>query len=317
MMNTPQKRILVITGPTAVGKTTYAIGAADTFSGEIVSADSMQIYKYMDIGSAKPTYEELSRIRHHMVGVIDPAIPFSAAQYQSIAKKKIAEIIKRNKLPIITGGTGLYINSLLYDLDFSESQSPGVMRQLLIDEAELKGKEYMHERLKSLNSNISERIHPNNVKRVIRAIEILETTGNPINEFSKSYQKTTDYDFIFIGLNRDRDELYQRINRRVDELIKAGLAEEVKELMARGLKETDIAMKGIGYKEVISYFNGKYDIDEAIRLIKRNTRRYAKRQITWFKRDPYIHWINISKFKGENEAFSYMINHIREAMDSD
>lgn len=252
-----------------------------------------------------------------MVGVIDPAIPFSAAQYQSIAKKKIAEIIKRNKLPIITGGTGLYINSLLYDLDFSESQSPGVMRQLLIDEAELKGKEYMHERLKSLNSNISERIHPNNVKRVIRAIEILETTGNPINEFSKSYQKTTDYDFIFIGLNRDRDELYQRINRRVDELIKAGLAEEVKELMARGLKETDIAMKGIGYKEVISYFNGKYDIDEAIRLIKRNTRRYAKRQITWFKRDPYIHWINISKFKGENEAFSYMINHIREAMDSD
>ncbi|MGI6752508.1 MAG: tRNA (adenosine(37)-N6)-dimethylallyltransferase MiaA [Anaerovoracaceae bacterium] len=312
MNHFPGKVIVVITGPTAVGKTSYAIGAAKRFSGEIVSADSMQIYKYMDIGSAKPTPMEMSEVRHYLVDEIDPREPFSVAEYQQRAKDVISSIHAKGKLPIISGGTGLYINSILYDLDFSRSEKRDDRRNQLMKEAELEGKDFIHNKLRKLNPDMAERIHPNNIKRVIRAIEVIETTGKNIPEFSQSYLPTKDYSFVLIGLNRDRPELYHRIDNRVDELIEMGLKKEVMTLLEMGLQEANISMKGIGYKEIIDHLKGRYDMDEAIRLIKRNTRHYAKRQITWFNKDPNIFWINISRYKSDEEAFSYMVEYLKE-----
>lgn len=299
------RQIIVIAGPTAVGKTKYAIEAARRFDGEIVSCDSMQLYKYMDIGSAKPTSEELSQARHHLVDVVDPAEPFSVAKYQEMAREAISDIFSRGKLPVIAGGTGLYLNSILYDMDFANAPKDGRLREKLEKEAELFGALYVHEKLKKADGEAASRIHPNNVKKVIRALEAAEA-GNNIRDFKACKEKCKEYDRILIGLTRNRDELYDRINKRVDTLTEAGLFDEVKALLKRGLTEDDISMKGIGYKEIIAYFNGLYGKDEAIDLIKKNTRRFAKRQLTWFKRYDDIHWINISDFAGDEPAIEEM-----------
>lgn len=287
-------KIIVVAGPTAVGKTEYAIKIAKDFNGEIVSCDSMQLYKYMDIGSAKPTAEEQSQVKHYLVDEIDPKEEFSVAIYQKLAKKAIKEITDKGKVPVIAGGTGLYLNSILYNMDFGNTDSNKELREEYEKIAKEKGPDKLYEILLELDPKAAERIHKNNVKRVIRAIEAIKTSGKALNDFKTDITLNKEFDPVMVCLNRDRTELYERINKRVDILVDMGLLEEVKGLMDMGFTADDIAMKGIGYKEIIGYFKGQYDLNEAIELVKRNTRRYAKRQITWFKRYENMQWFNLS-----------------------
>lgn len=304
-------RIIVISGPTAVGKTKYAIEVAKSLNGEIVSCDSMQLYKFMNIGSAKPTSYEKSQVVHHLVDVIDPRDDFSVAIYQKMAKEAIFKILNKGKTPIISGGTGLYLNSLLYDMDFSGVEEDKEYREYLEKLAELKGPEYVHSLLKDVDSKGYERIHPNNLKKVIRALEGAKT-GNKINDFRSVIKKTTDYEPILICLNRNRDELYNRINLRVDLMLEEGLIDEVRGLLNMGLKDSDISMKGIGYKEIISYLNGEISIEEATDLIKKNTRHLAKRQVTWFKRYKEMKWFNLSDFKNDEAGILEVLKWLRK-----
>lgn len=295
------REIIVICGPTAVGKTKYAIETALHVGGEVVSCDSMQLYKYMDIGSAKPTPEEQAQIKHHLVDEIDPGEPFSVAKYQKLAKAAIEDIFARGKTPVIAGGTGLYLNALLYDMDFSAPPKDEAYREQLYKDAEEFGPVYLHNKLQLVDPDAAARIHPNNIKKVVRALEAAEE-GNKVKDFATELQPTKDYSAKLIGLTRDRSELYDRINLRVDMLVDMGLLDEVKNLLDRGLSESDISMKGIGYKEIIAYYHGEYDIEEAIRLVKKNTRRYAKRQLTWFRRYEDMQWFDISTFENDDDC---------------
>ncbi|HVI39860.1 MAG TPA: tRNA (adenosine(37)-N6)-dimethylallyltransferase MiaA [Anaerovoracaceae bacterium] len=305
------RAVIFVAGPTAVGKTKYAIEIAKAFHGEIISADSMQIYKYMDIGSAKPSKEELTQAKHYLVDEIDPRDEFSVAEYQSLAKKYIEKVMEAGKTPVVSGGTGLYLNSLIYDMDFSVMPKQAGFRKELELEAERYGVQRVHDRLRSLDNAAAERIHPNNLKKVIRAIEVFETTGEGIREFKESFIRTKDYRCLLISLTRDRDELYHRIDKRVDQLMEAGLVQEIESLLEKGLTEDSISMKGIGYKEIISYLHGEYDLNEAVRLVKQNTRHYAKRQLTWLKRYPDMIWFNLSEFQTEDKALSAIFEVIR------
>lgn len=300
------RNIIVVAGPTAVGKTKYAIEVAKAFNGEVVSCDSMQLYKYMDIGSAKPTPEERAQVKHYLVDEIDPREAFSVAEYQKLAKAAIEEIFAKGKIPVIAGGTGLYLNALLYEMDFSDAPQESELRKQLEQEAETYGAQYVHDKLKALDAEAAERIHPNNVKKVIRAIEGA-SSGNKIGDFKKCTEKCKDYETILIGLTRNRQELYDRINLRVDILIEQGLFDEVKGLLDMGLAEDDISMKGIGYKEVIAYFDGKLSKEDAIDLIKKNTRHLAKRQLTWFRRYEDLTWFDISDYGNDDEAVEAII----------
>lgn len=305
-----KRPLVIIAGPTAVGKTDISIEVAKRLNGEVVSADSMQIYKYLDIGSAKPTDEEMEDIKHYLIDEIDPREEFSVAQYRDLAKKYIDKIISENKLPIVAGGTGLYVNSLVYEMDFSSTVSDKDIREKLTREYEKYGADYLHEKLKEVDKEAAERIHQNNVKRVIRALEIFYTTGESIKDFSRDLVESKDYDVILIGLNRDRQKLYQRINKRVDIMFNSGLLDEVKKLVKMGLTSDDISMKGIGYKEIIGYFDGEYDLDRAIELVKRNTRRYAKRQLTWFKRYKNIKWFYLDEYTDKKKIIDNIIQFV-------
>ena len=296
-----KREIIVICGPTAVGKTKYAIETALHVGGEVVSCDSMQLYKYMDIGSAKPTPEEQAQVKHHLVDEIDPSEPFSVAKYQKLAKEAIEDIFARGKTPVIAGGTGLYLNALLYDMDFSAPPRDEAYREQLYKDAEEFGPIYLHNKLQMVDPDAAARIHPNNIKKVVRALEAAEE-GNKVKDFATELKPTKDYSYRLIGLTRDRAELYDRINLRVDMLMDMGLLEEVKGLVDRGLSEGDISMKGIGYKEIIGYCHGEYDLEEAIRLVKKNTRRYAKRQLTWFRRYDDMQWFDISTFASDEDC---------------
>ena len=296
------RRILVIAGPTAVGKTEYAIEAAKAFNGEIVSCDSMQLYQYMDIGSAKPTKEEQAQAVHHLIDFLDPREEFSVARYQQLARAAIDDILSRGKLPVISGGTGLYLNSILYDMDFAEASEDTVLRENLRNIADAEGPETLHAMLADMDPAAAERIHPNNTKKIIRAIERLQAGEGSVRPFDSSIKENPDYDPLMVCLTRDREELYDRINRRVDALIEAGLVEEVKSLTAMGLTADDISMKGIGYKEIIAYLEGETTLEEAIDTMKKNTRHYAKRQLTWFRRYDKITVVNLSEYLNEEEA---------------
>ena len=276
-----------------MGKTELAIRAANDFNGEIISCDSMQLYKYMDIGSAKPDAEERAAATHYLVDEIDPAGDFSVAEYCKMAKGYINEVFEKGKLPIISGGTGLYINSLIYDMDFASTPKNEEERQELQKILEENGPQYLHDMLREIDPDAAERIHPNNTKKMIRAIEAARA-GEKIPAFEESFKPTGDYEVLLICLDRDREQLYNRINLRVDIMMEKGLIPEIKSLMAMGLTEDSISMKGIGYKELIAHFNGEYDLETAVELIKRNSRRYAKRQLTWFRRYPDMHWFDLS-----------------------
>ncbi len=306
------KEILVIAGPTAVGKTECAIELALRLGGEIVSCDSMQIYKYMDIGSAKPTKEEQAKVKHYLVDEIDPREDFSVASYQKMAKQAIKEIFQKGKLPIISGGTGLYLNALLYDMDFSCAPKKDSYRASLQDLADTQGKEAVYRLLEEKDPQSAKRIHPNNSKKIIRALEAIETTGKGIPDFQSASPPVKDYRPILIGLTRDRQELYDRINRRVDLLMEKGLLKEVQSLLEMGLEEAHISMKGIGYKELIHYLKGECDLDSAVEKIKQNTRHYAKRQLTWFRRYDRINWFDLSSYKNLVQALEDMIKWVNK-----
>ena len=296
------KRILVIAGPTAVGKTEYAIEAAKAFNGEIVSCDSMQLYKYMDIGSAKPTPEEREQAVHHLIDFLDPREDFSVARYQKLARDAINDIMSRGRLPIISGGTGLYLNSILYEMDFSFVSGDNALRDQLNELAESEGQDALHGILRELDPAAAERIHPNNTKKIIRAIERLKAGEGELRPFNDGISENKDYNPLMVCLTRDRDELYRRINERVDILIERGLVDEVRSLTGMGLTSDDISMKGIGYKEIIDYLNGETSLEEAVERIKKNTRHYAKRQLTWFRRYDTMYPFNLSAYLNDIEA---------------
>lgn len=299
--------IIALAGPTAVGKTKFAIMLAQALDGEVVSCDSMQLYKYMDIGSAKPTAEEMSMAKHHLVDIIDPRDEFSVAQYQKLAKQAISDILSRGKTPIISGGTGLYLNSLLYDMDFSSVPEDSSYRTELEGIAEQEGgREALHKKLAELDPKAASLIHPNNAKKVIRALERLKEGEGEIKQFSDLSRETDDYDVVLIGLTRDRAELYDRINRRVDILMEEGLLDEVKGLMDMGLTQENISMKGIGYKEVMDHLDGRCSLEDAVTTIQKNTRHYAKKQLTWFRRYDKMHWFDISEYNSDEDAFEDM-----------
>lgn len=305
--------LIILTGPTAVGKTDLSIQLAKAVDAEIVSADSMQIYKYMDIGSAKVTEEEMQGVKHYLVDEIEPDMPFSVSEYKRMAEEYIDEISSRGKNVIVTGGTGLYLNSLIYDMDFGKSDANQELREELNKELEENGPAYMYEKLVSLDKEAAERIHPNNTKRVIRAIEVA-MSGEKMNDFSKDLRYNKKYRPIIIVLNRDRQALYDRINLRVDIMLKNGLIEEVKGLLEKGYTKDMISMQGIGYKEIIKYFDGEYTLDEAIEIIKRDSRRYAKRQLTWFRRYEDAKWFEIDKFDSAEELKDAVVSYVKEML---
>lgn len=306
--------LIILTGPTAVGKTDLSIKIAKDLDAEIISADSMQIYEYMDVGSAKVTKEEMDGIHHYMIDEVKPDFKFSVSEFQLRADKYIDEIIEKNKLPLVTGGTGLYLNSLIYNMDFAKSDANNELREYLRLELEEHGIDYMHEKLRSLDEESANRIHKNNTKRVIRALEVC-LSGEKMNDFSRDLKFNDKYEPIIIVLNRERDHLYERINKRVDIMLEKGLIDEVKNLLNMGYSKDLVSMQGIGYKEIIKYLDGEYTYDEAIEVIKRDSRRYAKRQITWFKRYESAKWFNLDEYNDfnilEKDVLTYIENKIK------
>ena len=309
-----KKPIVVLTGPTAVGKTELSIQLAKVIGGEIISADSMQVYKHMDVGSAKITPEEIDGVRHYLVDELEPFDEFHVVKFQEYAKKYLNEIYAHGKIPIIAGGTGFYIQALLNDIDFTEQESDSAYRKELEALAEEHGNQYLHDRLKEVDPESAEAIHPNNRKRVIRALEFYQETGRKISEHNaKEQMRTSPYNFAYFVLNDERSHLYKRIDARVDKMIEDGLEAEVRRLKEMGCTKDMVAMQGIGYKEMLSYLDGSYSLEEAVYIIKRETRHFAKRQITWFKRERDVIWLNKNEFDYKNEVIlAYMIKILKE-----
>lgn len=286
-------QILVVAGPTASGKTSLAVRLAKAYGGEVISADSMQIYQHMNIASAKPTEEEKQGIPHHLLDFISPFEPFSVADYVKLAREKIQEILSRGNLPIVAGGTGLYISSLVDNIEFAEEVPDPMVRNRLFEEAEKNGIEPLYARLQAIDPEAAAAIHPNNQKRVIRALEIYETTGLTMTEQNaRSRMTPAPFSSFMLALCPPRELLYERINQRVDAMVDEGLFEEAKSLMEMGLTRDMQSMQGIGYKEAFDYLQGTLSKEDCIEEIKRATRRYAKRQLTWFRRDARYHWVN-------------------------
>lgn len=284
--------VIVIAGPTASGKTKLSIELAKKIGGSIVSADSMQIYRYMDIGTAKPDVKEMSGIRHYMLDEVDPDENFSVARYRECALSYISEIVNEGKRPIVTGGTGLYINSLIYNINFSETICDEDLREALRNEAQEKGNRSIYEKLFRIDPEAASRIHENDTKRIIRAIEVYEHTKKTISEHVKeSRQEPPPYKYIIFGLDWDREKLYARIEKRIDKMLGDGLVDEVRRLADMGYDKGGTAMQGIGYKEVLDYLKGNRTLEETEYILKRDTRRYAKRQMTWFRRIEGINWL--------------------------
>ena len=285
--------LIVVAGPTASGKTSLAIDIAKTLDGEIVCADSMQIYKYMDIGTAKATRDEQAQCPHHLMDIVEPDCEFSVADYTELAHKTISDIISRGKTPIMCGGTGLYIDSVVNDVEFGEFENDYTLRRELEELAKKEGSQRLIDMLSEFDPLSAKKLHPNNLKRIIRAIEFYKVSGIPISEHQHMTKlKESRYNAVEFIIDRERCELYDRINRRVDIMMDEGLTDEVKMLMGRGYSPKLNSMQGIGYKELIAYFNGKSTLDEAVDAIKQNSRRYAKRQLTWFRRNENIHWLS-------------------------
>lgn len=282
------ENLLIITGPTGIGKTEISLKLANKYRGEIISSDSMQIYKKLDIGTAKVNLDKTD-IPHHMVDILEADEKFTVADFKNQAKEIISEVNIRGGLPILVGGTGLYINSIVYNLDFTETEPDYEYRQELNKLLEEKGSKFLYSKLLNLNNGMAEKIHPNNGQRIIRALEILKSGNEKENNFR---QENEDYNLIFIGLNMDRERLYDRINKRVDKMIDLGLVDEVRSLLDEGLDKDSQSLKAIGYKEVISYLDDEIEYSEMVDLIKKNSRHYAKRQLTWFRRDGRIKWFD-------------------------
>ena len=309
-----KRPLIILTGPTAVGKTAASIGLAKAVEGEIISADSMQVYRGMDIGSAKISRKEMDGVRHYLVDVLEPEEEFNVVKFQRLDRQAAEEIYSRNKIPIVVGGTGFYIQALLYDIDFTENDGDISLRQELEKTAEEKGPEYLHQLLQEVDPQAARDLHPNNIKRVIRALEFYRQTGQKISEHNrKERAKESPYRYAYFVLTDDRARLYDRIDRRVDAMMEAGLLEEVRSLRDRGVKRTCTSMQGLGYKELYACLEGECSLDEAVRIIKRDTRHFAKRQLTWFRRERDVIWLDKGRFlQDEGRILQEMLRSLKE-----
>ncbi len=309
-----KKPLVILTGPTAVGKTKASIGLAKAIGGEIISADSMQVYKQMDIGSAKIKPSEMDGIPHYLVDILEPDEEFHVVLFQQMAKQAIQKIYEKGKIPIIVGGTGFYIQAVLYDIDFSENEKDTSYREELEKLAQTKGAEYLHNLLREVDEKSAQDIHANNVKRVIRALEYFHQTGEKISEHNEEQRKkVSPYNFSYFVLNDERKHLYERINLRVDQMINEGLVSEVQSLKEKGYTRDMVSMQGLGYKEMLDYLDNKCSLEEAVEIIKRDTRHFAKRQITWFKRESDVTWIDKKEYEyNEERILKAMLEELKE-----
>lgn len=309
-----KKPLVVLTGPTAVGKTKLSISLAKALNGEIISTDSMQVYKYMDIGSAKITEKEMDGVPHHLIDVLSPFEEFHIVRFQELAKKAMEDIYNRGKTPVFVGGTGFYIQAITKDIDFTEGEEDKQYREELSRLAAEKGNEFLHEMLRNIDPKSAEEIHANNVKRVIRALEFYKENGFPISQHNEEQkQNETPYNLAYFVLNAPRDLLYERIDRRVDEMMENGLVKEVQKLKDMGCRREMTSMQGLGYKEILSFLDGEIPLDEAVRILKRDTRHFAKRQLTWFRRESNVVWVDKDKFAFNDEKIlEYMLSVCRE-----
>ena len=309
------KPLIILAGPTAVGKTALSIRLAKTAGAEIISADSMQVYRHMDIGSAKITKEEMAGVPHYLVDVLEPEEEFNVVRFQQMAKEAADKIWAKGKIPLVVGGTGFYIQALLYDIDFTENDGDESYRRKLEQKAsDEQGACELYEMLKTADPGSAREIHPHNIKRVIRALEFYHQTGRKISEHNETQRrKESPYNYAYFVLTDDRGRLYERIDRRVDLMMEQGLLGEVRRLKERGVRRDSTAMQGLGYKELYAYLDGEYPLDEAVRIIKRDTRHFAKRQLTWFKREKDVIWADRSLIgQDEDKLAQYMLNNLRE-----
>lgn len=298
-----QKPMIILTGPTAVGKSALSVELAKKINGAVISADSMQVYRHMDIGSAKITPEEMQGVTHYMIDALEPDEEFHVVRFVTMAKEYLKEIYADGKIPIIAGGTGFYIQALLYDIDFTEQQCDETYRRQLEDLAREHGAEYLHGILREVDPASAEAIHANNIKRVIRALEFYHLSGKKISEHNETErQKQSPYNFAYFVLTDERAKLYERIDRRVNAMIEAGLVEEVKKLKSMGCSREMVSMQGLGYKEILAYLDGGCTLEEAVYIIKRETRHFAKRQLTWFKRERDVIWLDKQAFGYDDAA---------------
>lgn len=299
------RNLLVIVGPTAVGKTALSLHLAKQFQGEIISGDSMQVYRGMDIGTAKATAEERAKVPHHLLDLLSPDEAFSVQEFQQLARQTIAEIWHRDHLPILVGGTGLYIEAATYDYQVPPVKENKSLREQLQKLVTQEGNQSLFQKLRAVDPVTADRLHPNDVKRVIRALEVYQATGKPFSAF-KQEPKPLYENMLWVGLTMPREQLYQRINQRVDQMLEQGLVEEVKMLRAQGYHSQLTSMQAIGYKEILSYLEGEITLEEAIHLIKKGSRRYAKRQFSWFRRIRNIHWFNVTKNEVSKEIQQFV-----------
>ena len=310
-----RKPLIILAGPTAVGKTSLSIRLAKETGGEIISADSMQVYRHMDIGSAKITKEEMDGVSHYLVDVLEPEEEFNVVRFQQMAKEAAEKIWEKGKIPLVVGGTGFYIQALLYDIDFTENDGDESYRRQLEQKAsDEEGASELYEMLKTVDSKAAQEIHPRNIKRIIRALEFYHQTGRKISEHNETQrQKESPYNYAYFVLTDERSRLYERIDQRVDLMMEQGLLDEVRYLKERGVRKDSTAMQGLGYKELYAYLEGEYPLDEAVRIIKRDTRHFAKRQLTWFKRERDVIWADKSVIGQEEEKLAdYMLGYLRE-----
>lgn len=305
--------LIILTGPTAVGKTALSIGLAKAVDGEIISADSMQVYRKMNIGTAKIQQSEMQGVRHHLIDILDPGEDFNVVLFKKYALEAMKDIYSRGKIPVVVGGTGFYIQALLYDINFEDNDNDMSYREELQTLAAEHGNSYIHDMLAGVDPESAEKIHENNVKRVIRALEFYKKTSTKISEHNEAEsQKESPYNFEYFVLNDDRQKLYDRIDRRIDIMLEDGLLDEVKSLVDEGYSRDLVSMQGLGYKEMIDYIQERYTLDEAVYTLKRDTRHFAKRQVTWFKREKQVTWVNKNEFDSEADILSFMIERLRE-----
>ncbi len=309
---TQKKPLVILTGPTAVGKTALSIKLAKSIHGEMISADSMQVYRMMDVGTAKITKDEMQGIKHYLIDVLDPCEDFNVVTFQTMAKKALNEIYAKGKIPIIVGGTGFYIQSLLYDIEFENTQTSS-LRKELTQYYEKYGATALHERLKEIDPVSYEKIHENNVKRVIRALEFYHDTGYPISQHNEEQRlQESPYNFVYFVLNDNREQLYKRIEQRIEVMIEQGLVNEVQQLLDYGCKPDMVSMQGLGYKEIIPYLNDQSTLEEAIYILKRDTRHFAKRQLTWFRREKDVTWVDKSQHQSDEQILDFMIKQLKD-----
>ena len=312
--NTTKRPLIILTGPTAVGKTELSIRLARLVQGSVISADSMQVYRHMDIGSAKIKKSEMQEIPHYLIDILEPTEEFHVVQFQQYAKKYLQEIYALGRIPIIVGGTGFYIQALLYDIDFTKEQEDSAYRDTLMQIAKEQGAHVLHQMLAKADPKAAEEIHENNVKRVIRALEFYHLSGRKISEHNEQErQKQSPYQFAYFVLNDDREKLYERINYRVEQMLAEGLVDEVLKLQKLGCNKDMVSMQGLGYKEILNYLEGTCTLEDASYQIKRDTRHFAKRQLTWFRREQDVVWVNKPEFNYDNDKIlNYMQKILRQ-----